>query len=111
MTLHPLDTLTGDAFALLIHGVMRRARGIDGAAQFLRLLVGRRLYELDGRLKDTELQSHSHLWRNGHNDHGNIMIQYCISDHKYSKKMKANVEAKRMQTSVNEVKMRGNKRK
>lgn len=56
------ETLTGDALAFLIDGVMRRAWSVNRSAQFLRFLVGGRFYELNRRLKDTELQSHSHLW-------------------------------------------------
>lgn len=56
------ETLTGDALAFLIDGVMRRAWSVNRSAQFLRFLVGGRFYKLNRRLKDTELQSHSHLW-------------------------------------------------
>lgn len=52
------EALTCDALALLINGVVWRALSINGAAQPLRLLIGRGLDKLDGRLKDTELQSH-----------------------------------------------------
>lgn len=55
-------TLTRDALSLLIHGVMRRARGVNGAAQLLGFLIGCRLYELDRGLQDAELQGHRHLW-------------------------------------------------
>lgn len=56
------ETLTGDALAFLIDGVMRRAWSVNRSAQFLRFLVGCCFYKLNRRLKDTELQSHSHLW-------------------------------------------------
>lgn len=52
---------TCNAPSLLIFGVMRRGGCVDGTAQLRRLLVGRRLYELDGRLEDSELQGHSHF--------------------------------------------------
>lgn len=55
-------TLTRDALSLLIHGVMRRARGVNRAAQLLGFLIGCRLYELDRGLQDAELQGHRHLW-------------------------------------------------
>lgn len=49
------------ALTLLIDGVMRRGRRVNSTAQLRRLLVGRRLYELDGRLEDSKLQGHSHF--------------------------------------------------
>ena len=62
--LHQSAVLTCNALTLLIDGVMRRTRCIDGTAQLLRFLVGCRLYELNRWLEDSELQSHSHLWEN-----------------------------------------------
>lgn len=44
---HRSELLTRDALALLIDGVMWRARSINRAAQLLRFLIGCRLYELD----------------------------------------------------------------
>lgn len=42
-----LETLTSDALAFLVDGVMRRGRGVNRTAQLLRFLVGCRLYELN----------------------------------------------------------------
>ena len=56
------ETLTCDALALLMDGMMWRARWINWAAQLLRFLIGCRLNKLDSRLKNAELQRYGHLW-------------------------------------------------
>lgn len=60
--MHQVIAITCNALALLIDGVMRGGWCIDRAAELGRLLVGCRLYELNGRLEDSELQGHSHFW-------------------------------------------------
>lgn len=47
LLLHQFETLTRDALALLIDGMMRRAWCINRAAQLLRFLIGCRLYKLN----------------------------------------------------------------
>lgn len=76
------ETLTCNALALLINGMMWRALCIDRAAQPLWLLIGRRLDKLDGWLKDTELQRHRHLWGKKYmfffHVRGQTMFFFCL---------------------------------